>query len=255
MRFIFTVTNGRTGTGYLASLLGMLCDIYSVHEPKPGLFKNLRGIQSDPNIAERFLLEQKLPAILNAATKPIYAETNNGFCKGYLETWLSIDGLPIPDLILLQRSARSVALSMSKLGTIPGRSDSGLQHYLSPGDSTCLTRLKGWESLEDYQLCFWHCLEIEHRQVVYGDLVTKLGGRVASTSAETLGTWAGFSRLRRQLELPGFHIKGLAKYLAARKRPVNRKSEEKHISVNEAENRLKELEAATRDRISIANGN
>ena len=62
-RLIFTVGTGRTGTGYVSHLLHGLAGICCLYEPDPQFYTVLRAVQSDPGVAERFLLEQKLPAI------------------------------------------------------------------------------------------------------------------------------------------------------------------------------------------------
>jgi hypothetical protein len=74
--------------------------------------------QWDYSIAERFLLERKLPFIRNTSTRT-YLETSHLVCKGFLEP-LIYHGL-IPDLIILNRDKFSVATSLYQLGTVPSR--------------------------------------------------------------------------------------------------------------------------------------
>ena len=71
-RFIFTVTSGRSGTKYLARIIGLFGDTLSLHEPEPSYVMCMREVQSDPNLAVRFLLEKKIPAISRDASKRIY---------------------------------------------------------------------------------------------------------------------------------------------------------------------------------------
>jgi hypothetical protein len=76
-RFIFTVTTGRSGTGYLAYVLGLLRDVYSCHEPRPNYVTVMRNAQSDPGVAKRFLLERKVPHLAKSVSEPIYFESNH----------------------------------------------------------------------------------------------------------------------------------------------------------------------------------
>jgi hypothetical protein len=62
-RLILTVGTGRNGTGYVSHLLQGLPGICCLHEPDPQVYTVMRAVQTDPGVAERFLLEQKLPAI------------------------------------------------------------------------------------------------------------------------------------------------------------------------------------------------
>ncbi len=91
----------------------------------------------------------------------------------------------IPSLIMLRRDRRAVASSMHALGTIPGRTWSGLKWYLSPEDSTMFS-LRNWRNLSDYQLCYWHTLEVEARQRDYGRICRKRGGRVVEVDLKDL---------------------------------------------------------------------
>lgn len=197
-RLIFTVTTGRSGTDYLARLMDCVPGVASVHEPRPHFVWAMRDAQTDPDVARRFWIEQKLPAI-EAIPEPVYCETSHLVSKGFLEPLLDFGYRP--DLILLRRPHREVALSLYRLATIPGRTPKGLKWYLCPEDPGVLA-LPGWEELHDYQLCYWYCLEIERRRMHYEALVRGLGGRVVSITLAELSTFRGFMRLRGELGLP-----------------------------------------------------
>lgn len=201
-RLIFTVTTGRSGTDYLARLLDCVPGVTSHHEPKPHFVWAMRQAQADPEVARRFWVEQKLPAIQETGGR-VYSETSHLVCKGFLEPLLALGHRP--DLILLRRPHREVALSIYRLGTIPGRTPKGLKWYLSPDDPGVLD-LSRWQELHDYQICYWYCLEIERRRVHYGELLNGLGARVVAMTLAELATFAGFMRLREELELPRFLV-------------------------------------------------
>ena len=92
-RLILTVATGRNGTGYVSHLLHGMPGICCLHEPDPQFYTVMRAVQTDPGLAERFLLEQKLPAI-RSFPEPVYFETSHLACKGFLEP-LMTRGVPL----------------------------------------------------------------------------------------------------------------------------------------------------------------
>jgi hypothetical protein len=179
---IFTVTAGRSGTVFLQNILGILPDVTSLHEPDPAFHGCLRHIQREPKYARDFLLNIKLPAIANFSTRH-YAEVSHVFCKGFLNPLLDIG--VTPNLIVLRRAPRSIALSYLNRNAVPGRTALGMEYLLTPDDPEVLL-LPNWRQMSDYQLLFWYAIEIERRQATYASLVTKRGGRVFDTTAEEL---------------------------------------------------------------------
>jgi hypothetical protein len=216
-RLVFTVTTGRSGTAYLSHMLSLVPGTSSHHEPMPCFSDVMRDVQGNPRLADRFWVDRKLPAILQTNAR-IYAETSHVFCKGFLEPLLCL-GI-VPDLILLKRAHRRVALSLCRLDTVPGRSELGLRWLLSPDDPGVLP-LPRWQDLSDYQLCYWYCLEIERRAGIYADLLRERGARVVTTSIAALKTASGFRTLLRQLELPELTALGRVGYYARRNRRLN----------------------------------
>jgi hypothetical protein len=201
-RLIFTVTTGRSGTDYLARILDCVPGVASRHETKPNFVWVMRDAQTNPELARRFWIEQKLPAIAETP-EPVYVETSHVVCKGFLEPLLELGHRP--DLVLLRRPHREVAMSMYRLGTIPGRAPKGLKWYLHPDDPGVL-ELPGWQELHDYQICYWYCLEIERRRQHYESLIGGMGARVVSITLAELATLRGFMRLREELDLPGYLV-------------------------------------------------
>lgn len=196
-RLIFTVTTGRSGTGYLADFLQPIPNCTSTHEPEPSFASTMRACQGQPQIATDFWVTSKLPAI-NATAGRIYCETSHLFGLGFLEPLLAL-GI-VPDLILLTREKRAVATSLYRLDTIPGRTEKGRTYYLSPDDPGVLP-LPGWEMLHDYQLCFWYCLEIERRQRLYDCRWRESGHRAVWTSVAELRRLSGALAFLRSLQL------------------------------------------------------
>ena len=190
-RLILTVGTGRNGTGYVSHLLHGMPGIRCLHEPDPQFYTVMRAVQTDPGVAERFLLEQKLPAI-RSFPEPVYFETSHLACKGFLEP-LMARGVPL-DLMILRRDPFLVATSLYLLGTVPARTPLGLQFLLSPADPGVLP-LDNWQELHDWALCYWYCLEIERRAQVYKGRLAGLGGRLLETSVGILKTDWGLGEL------------------------------------------------------------
>lgn len=172
-RLIFTITTGRSGSGYLAGLLNMLPGVLALHEPKPLMSDAYQKIRRDPKFAREWWMDRKLPEIATRLAQDLhqeeiihtYIETAHLFCKGFMESFVNIaTQYEIPfDLIILTRPMHEVAQSMYELNTIPGKTQKGKFWYITPGEPGCLTRLPGWSTLHDYQICFWYTLEIHER--------------------------------------------------------------------------------------------
>lgn len=196
-RLIFTVTTGRSGTAYLAAVFRYAKNIQAFHEPEPQFYRVLRAAQTRPEIARRFLLEEKFPAIAGTSGD-VYIETSHLACKGFLEPMLDLD--IVPDLLIHRRPFREVSLSLFRMGTVPGRNEKALQFYLSPDDPDVMP-LKGWQRLHDYQLCYWYCLEMERRARRYGELFEHRNARVVETTLEGLKTVKGLRQMLSAFDL------------------------------------------------------
>ena len=192
-RLIFTVTNGRSGSGYLQALFACVDGVQAEHEPAPRFDALMRDVQFAPELAARFWRAVKLPAIARVE-QPIYAETSHLFCKGFLEPLLALN-IPF-DIVILRRDQRAIARSLWRNGSVPGRTKRGLQFFLEP-DAEVVVALPEWRGLSDYQLCYWHVLETEARQMRYAEMVAAAGGRVVETSVEALN---GIDEVRRVLQ-------------------------------------------------------
>lgn len=178
-QLILTVTAGRTGTAYLQQLFGLFSGVDSVHEDEPSYVHVMRRVQTQPAEASRFLERFKFPVIA-AGKAGTYAETSHLFCKGFLEPMINLG--VYPDLVMLRRNPRSIALSLLERNTIPGRTSTGTDYLLCPEDPNTLP-LPHWTSLSDYQLCFWYALEIECRQQRYAGFMRQLGTKVYDCTA------------------------------------------------------------------------
>lgn len=192
---IFCVTNGRSGTGALASLFACIPQVHACHEEKTSFHLLMRWVQHNPSLARDFWLYTKLPEIAEIE-KPVYLDTSHLIGKGFLEPLLAIGGRP--KLVFLKRDPRLIAKSMLALGDVPGRTRRALKWYLSPADPVYWT-LDGADRLSDYQLCYWHALETEARQEHYRRLCRNHDLTSAEADTHTLNDLAAFERLCAEL--------------------------------------------------------
>ena len=162
----------------MRNLFSLLPSVTSEHEPAPAFHSCLRRIHRHPAFAREFLLSYKLPFIGNLHTSN-YVELSHAFCKGFLEPLLEL-GIT-PNLLLLRRDPRRIALSYLERYTAPERTSYGIEFLLSPRDARLPPKPR-WRSMTDYQLIFWYALEIERRQREYSRLVRARGGGVCDVT-------------------------------------------------------------------------
>ena len=237
-RLVFTLTTGRSGTGYLAAVLNTLPGVTATHEPEPKFSHWMRAVQKNPDVAWYFWGLKKLPAI--ARTEGfVYIETSHLFGKGFAEA-LFLLGIPF-DLIVLMRDRRAVARSLYQLNTIPGRTADGLKFLVSPQDPV-LVPLPGAQILDDYQLCFWYTLEMEARAAMYAREVMKRGGTVAAITFEQLVQPKGVLHLADVLSLPELDPESRKQFNRVQQQKVNDKAGMKGRPFTFTEEQLDALE-------------
>ena len=196
-QLILTVTAGRTGTAFLHNLFRLFPNVDSFHEEEPSYLHVMRRVQTQPAEATRFLKKFKFPVIA-ACKSRTFAETSHLFCKGFLEPMINLG--VYPDLVLLRRNPRRIALSLLGRNTIPGRTSTGTDYLVCPSDPGTLP-LPLWEGMTDYQLCFWYALEIERRQHRYGNTMQQFGRKVCDYTANELHNPDSFMEMAETLSL------------------------------------------------------
>ena len=252
--FIYTVTTGRSGSNFIKEVFACLPDTVSLHEPKPRYDRIMRAVQTHPHVARQFLIEKKLPSIEKVlGSKTNYFETSHLFAKGFLEHWLNIEDLPVPNLICLNRSHRDVSLSFTRLNSIPGRSINGLTYLLSPLDPNNLTSIKGLKSASDekysdYQFNYWYCLEMEARKKYYADLIQGKGGVAVNVSVKDLKVLSAFNDFCDQLHLPRLGFWGRKRFDKMTRTVVNAKSAKKR-ALDFSEEQLDKWESEIKDNL------
>lgn len=174
-RLIFCLTPGRSGTRYLAAWLDAIPGVHAAHEPKPDFVEVARAARRDPTEAARFWRCEKLPYIASLDCDT-YVETSHLFGKGFVKPLLDMG--VVPDVIVLRRNARDVALSRWRRGSIPARTPNGQRYLLHPERAEHCP-LPRWWAMTDYQLCYWYTLEMEARIQERVRRIKEAGGNVA----------------------------------------------------------------------------
>lgn len=226
-KLVFTITNGRSGSARLTTLFHAVESVTSTHEPHPRFDTLMHAAHRSPFIARGFLRHVKLPAIARLP-RPVYVETSHMFGKGYFDAMLDLE-MPF-SLILLRRNARSVARSMLRLGTIPGKTHWGRRFYMYPSEAL-FVKLPDASKLTDYQFCYWHALETEARQKAYGERARAKGLTVVDVDTEDLNAPGTFENLLASLGIEANEA-DLARIEALRSERVNEKTHHSSEATN-----------------------
>lgn len=181
-RLIFCLSPGRCGTKYLAALLGTIPGVCAVHEGQPDFVDWARAARRDPQEAWRFWHCEKLPAI-QALGCDVYVETSHLFGKGFVKPLLDLGA--VPDVVVLYRYYRDVALSFWRRGSIPAKTLRGQRYLLHPEQAE-YRPLPHWWRFSDYQLCYWYTLEMRERTSVLWRQIQMAGGKVAHLDFDLL---------------------------------------------------------------------
>lgn len=204
-RVILTASSGRCGTQLLSTVMSLVPGVWAEHEPLPYVDNIWWKLREKPELARRWLVKHKLPAVLRSleqSNRTVYCETSHVLCKGFFEPLLDL-GIAF-DLIVLSRDPRATALSFYYLNDVPGRTKTGRRWLPSPDDESCISQLPREHrgELSDYQLCYWYVLEMELRKANYYRAWIDAGQCAVKTSLEEITTSRGFSKLLSDLGLP-----------------------------------------------------
>lgn len=250
-RLVFSITTGRSGTEYLTRALALFQSVAAAHEPKPrfsGVWRAVLCAEDRARVAREFWVREKLPRIARSR-KPVYAETSHLACKGFLEPLVAL-GI-IPELVHLRRDPRLVAKSMWRLGAIPGRTLRGAKHFLSPADPNHLpVPERASRAFDDYQLCYWTCLEMDARAAHLRARLEPRGVRVHPVELEEIQSEEGLQGLGARLSLGPLSTFGRMRLKHLARARVNAKDDQKRSDEPPAE-RLDEAEREVREAVGL----
>ena len=119
--YIFSISTGRSGSDYLATIFKHVHDCQSFHEPQPiGNGREMRQYSQGYPAPMKSLTEKKVEIIKELKSDhQVYFESNHCFIKGF--GWLIQDYFPQDRIgvIILKRNKSRVAESLLRIGCSP----------------------------------------------------------------------------------------------------------------------------------------
>jgi hypothetical protein len=165
-RLIFSINSGRSGSNYLAELLGTARRVKSFHEAEPSMSGDyIDMINSEPLEASREKRRVKSHAIaetLRADRRKVYAETNHTFIKTFYDVVL--EDFRNVQVIILRRDLAHVLKSFVELGYFSSLNPRAEKWMSSPNAVTAaLPALAPDDELDQFDRCIAYLFDIEAR--------------------------------------------------------------------------------------------
>jgi len=181
---------GRSGTNKLATMLSTVPDVYAEHEGDPGFHTVRVANLHDSSVGKSFV--QNKIEFFNSKPQTHCVHTGHMVGEGFIEHFLD-QGIT-PNIIVLRRPMREVALSMFNLKWIPGRHKLIRGWYSGPDEPNVLP-YNGWESAHSYQLCYWWCLDTERRIRHYTPILKQRDCKIYETTLDQILDLTQFNKL------------------------------------------------------------
>ena len=169
IQYIFGMNAGRSGSHYLAGLLGTAEHVVSLHEPLPIMVgAPMQSFNEGDQAALEKLMPVKVQQIRQSAShgKKIYCETNPSYIKGWgsllLDAYIPQEEIGV---IILQRAVDETAYSLLRIHEVPGLSAWSRVWWLTPGARCNLSRPPAHAN--PYDLCRWYVEEVRLRAAAY----------------------------------------------------------------------------------------
>ncbi|GJQ24528.1 hypothetical protein BIY37_03870 [Candidatus Brocadia sapporoensis] len=166
-RLLFSINPGRSGSQYLAELLGTAEEVTSFHEAEPpmnGSFLHMiNELPYDRTAKKRRIKCNAIKKILNGLPAgQIYCETNHMFIKTFYD--VVIKEFKNIGVIILRRELSHVLKSFVELGYFSSKNTAWPDWMSSPNAQTrAINCIDKDENLDQYDLCIAYLLDIEAR--------------------------------------------------------------------------------------------
>jgi hypothetical protein len=166
-RLIFSINSGRSGSKYLAELLGTAEHVKSFHEAEPKMSGEYMAMINEQPLeattAKRRTKSEAIAAVLREmGPKDIYVETNHTFIKSFYDVVL--EDFRNVQVIILRRDLALVLKSFIELGYFSPLNPRGHQWMSSPNAVTAaVAALAPDDQLDQFDRCIAYLIDIEAR--------------------------------------------------------------------------------------------
>jgi len=166
-RLIFSINSGRSGSQYLAELLGTAKEVISYHEPQPPMTGDFLSLINNNNYSNSVRIRKiKSHIIKNNIRKfsegKIYCETNHMFIKTFFD--IVCKDFKKIDVIILRRYLPSVLKSFIELGYFSDKNPNWPLWMSSPNAVTAaISCLDQDENMDQCDRCIAYLIDIEAR--------------------------------------------------------------------------------------------
>lgn len=166
-RLFFSINSGRSGSQYLAELIGSAKEVTSYHEPEPTMTGDYLRMVNEQSYADsinhRRLKSEAIKSVLsNLAQGEVYCETSHMFIKTFFD--VVMDTFPRVEVIVLRRELALVLKSFIELGYFSSANKVWQDWMTSPNAKTAaLPCLADDENLDQYDRCIAYLFDIEAR--------------------------------------------------------------------------------------------
>ena len=204
-RAIFCASSGRSGTHYLARILGSGEYVYAVHEAAPYMIgHHLRNVIDRPlpnSYSQRRVKVEAIRATIAALPRRyVYAETNHMFIKTFHDVVVNEfdpEGLAV---VVLRRSLDQVLASLIELGYFTAHNDDW-RHWMhvARGAGVVAASPEPFAELDDIDLAIGYLFDVEARQQQF--VTDHPGLRVVEADIAEIGGADGAARLLTELRI------------------------------------------------------
>jgi tetratricopeptide (TPR) repeat protein len=167
-RLIFSINPGRSGSNYLAELLGTAEEVISHHEAEPTITgKYIQAINKnnyEQSFSERWIKVEEIKKSLdNLSPGQVYVDTSHVFIKTFFD--VVTEGFKDNvEIIILRRNLVSVLKSFIELGYFSQKNLVWPDWMSSPNAKTAAIKCIGKdEELDQYDLCIAYLIDMEAR--------------------------------------------------------------------------------------------
>jgi len=166
-RLFFSINSGRSGSQYLAELLGTAAKVKAFHEPEPPMHAAMLHLVNKFPLHETFSQRHHksfhiAETLRTMQPDEVYAETNHMFIKTFYDVVLA--DFRNVEVIVLRRSLPHVLKSFIEMGYFSSLNPATLNWMSSPNAATAaLPTLAADSELDQFDASIAYLLDIEAR--------------------------------------------------------------------------------------------